>query len=140
MTIGIGRNLDDNPLTREELAHLGYVEVPRIEDLRVTEEQAWWLLEQDLARRVPALARALPFFDELDEVRQAVLVDMAYCLGIDGLLLFRQTLRSIAEGNYGAAAGGILGSRFASQVGRQPGRRAWRLALMMRTGEWPQDL
>jgi len=74
----------------------------------------------------------LPWFTELDEVRQAVLVDMGYNLGIDGLLKFKRTLGSVESGNYANAAIQMLESKWATQVGH----RAERLSDMMETGEW----
>ncbi len=140
LTIGIGRNLEANPLTVVEREHLAHKSWRDIRELRITTEEAWWLLAEDLARRIPELARALPFFGELDRVRQAVLIDMAYCLGVEGLLLFRRTLQSIASGDYQLAAREMLQSKWATQVGKAPGQRAWRLARMMDTGQWPDDL
>jgi lysozyme len=52
-------------------------------------------------------------------------------MGIHGLLTFRNTLEAMRRGNYESAAAGMLASKWARQVGR----RADRLAAIMRTGE-----
>ena len=44
---------------------------------------------------------------------------------------FHNTLAAIEAGNYAAASGGMLASKWAKQVGA----RATRLAAMMKTGE-----
>ncbi len=136
-TIGIGRNLDDNPLTSAEIAHLGRASIA---ETGITEEEAWWLLDADIAKATAELRRALPFFPSLDEVRQAVLIDMCYNLGWPKLSLFRQTLAAMAAQNYRGAAGMMLRSRWAIQVGKLPNQRAGRLSRMMETGQWPAGL
>ncbi|MFZ9654660.1 MAG: glycoside hydrolase family protein [Limnohabitans sp.] len=109
LTIGIGRNLDD---------------------VGISQEEALGLLRNDIARALSAVRIELPWFDRLDDIRQRVVVDMAFNLGIDGLLAFKQTLAAVASGDYDRAATEMLNSRWAAQVGE----RARRLARMMRTG------
>ena len=110
LTIGIGRNLDD---------------------VGITQDEAMLMLRTDIARALSGVRTELPWFEQLDNIRQRVLVDMAFNLGIDGLLAFRQTLSAIATGDYDRAATEMLNSRWAGQVGE----RARRLARMMRTGK-----
>lgn len=90
------------------------------------------LLEYDIERVKKELLAALPWFLELDPPRQAVLIDMAFNLGTAGLLKFANTLRSIREGAYSAAAMHMLDSTWAQQVGI----RAQRLAAQMEKGTW----
>jgi lysozyme len=111
LTIGVGFNLDDVGLYPEEIAF--------ILDNRI-----------NLVRK--GLESELPWFKDLDEVRQAVLIDMGYNLGVDGLLKFKRTLGSIQRGHYATAAIQMLESKWATQVGD----RADRLSDMMETGEW----
>lgn len=115
LTIGVGRNLEDRGITREESA---------------------MLLANDIRAVDAGLVRALPWVARLDDVRQRVLVDMAFNLGLQGLLEFKRTLKAVEEGRYQQAAGMMLESRWASQVGA----RAERLARMMLTGADPREL
>jgi lysozyme len=115
LTIGIGRNLEDRGITREESAYL---------------------LANDIAAEERELLRALPWVATLDEVRQRVLLDMAFNMGIVGLLAFKRTLATIQAGDYQAAATMMLDSRWAKQVGQ----RAERLSRMMATGKDPREL
>jgi lysozyme len=115
LTIGIGRNLDDRGITREE---------------------AEYLLSNDISDVWLRLVSLLPFFARLDTVRQSILLDMAFNLGVPGLMAFKNTLAAIGDGRYADAAAGMLASRWAEQVGR----RAQRLSEMMRTGNWPDEL
>lgn len=112
LTIGIGRNLEDRGITTEE---------------------AMYLLQNDINSIWLQLANRLPYFLNLSEVRQRVLIDMAFNLGIEGLLAFRKTLAHVAAGRYAEAATEMLDSRWADQVGE----RSRRLSRMMRTNEDP---
>jgi lysozyme len=113
-TIGIGRNLIDVGLSDDEI------------DL---------MLAHDINRTIQDLDIHLPWWRQLDEVRARVLVDMAFNMGVGnaskGLLSFRNTLNLVEEGMYALAANNMLASKWARQVGR----RAIRLADMMRTGQ-----
>jgi lysozyme len=115
LTIGVGRNLDDRGITREESA---------------------MLLANDISAVEAELLRALPWASQLDEVRQRVLLDMAFNLGLPGLLEFRRTLATIQAGRYQKAAAMMLDSKWAAQVGQ----RARRLSQMMVSGQEPAEL
>ena len=115
LTIGVGRNLEDRGISAEESA---------------------MLLANDIAAMERELQHALPWVATLDEVRQRVLVDMAFNLGIVGLLAFKRTLGAIAAGQYQQAATMMLDSKWARQVGQ----RAERLSRMMATGKDPREL
>ena len=108
-TVGIGRNLDARGITREE---------------------ALFLAKNDVELCKAQLDKHLPWWRMLDEVRQRVLINMAFNLGINGLLGFKNTLAAVKAKNWQAASQGMLGSKWADQVGA----RAQRLAKMMRTG------
>ena len=107
LTIGVGRNLDD---------------------VGISEAEAAFLLESDIARTSKALDAALPWWTTLSEERQRVLLNMAFNMGIQGLLGFKNTLAAIQAGKFEDAANGMLASKWAGQVGN----RAQRLAQMMR--------
>lgn len=107
LTIGVGRNLDDRGLTRAE---------------------ALTLLDNDIADFWARLLAALPWLAEAPEPVQEALLNMAFNLGVEGLLDFRQTLALIRTGDYAGAAQAMLASRWAGQVGQ----RAARLAAQVR--------
>lgn len=91
------------------------------------------LYDYDYNEKFYALSRRLPWFTRLSEVRQAVLVDMAFNLGVQGLMGFTKTLTHLEAGEYQLAAKEMLKSEWRSQVGN----RARRLAAMMSTNRWP---
>ena len=90
------------------------------------------LLESDIADKASDLDKSLPWWRDLDEVRQAVLLGMAFQMGINGLLGFKNTLAMVKSGNYAGAANGMLNSLWAKQTPA----RAKRMSEQMRTGEW----
>lgn len=119
--------------------HLGYwtIGVGRLVDpskpgsgLRSSEID--FLLRNDIDDRMQELTRRLPWFSGLDEARQAVLVNMAFQLGTEGLMGFRTTLSLIESGMYSAASVQMLRSKWATQTPE----RAARLAEQMKTGRW----
>lgn len=94
------------------------------------------LLAYDISEVEAGLHEALPWtlpMSYTDPVRYAVLVDMAFNLGVPGLLKFKNTLEYVRTGQWVNAGAGMLASLWASQVGS----RARRLANMMRDGKWP---
>jgi lysozyme len=95
-----------------------------------TQSQAEAVLIADVAEHNAKLAAALPWVAKLDPVRRRVLQNMAFNLGIAGLLGFKNTLEYVRTGQYGEAADNMLASKWAKQVGQ----RAVRLARQMRTG------
>lgn len=97
---------------------------------RITVPEAMLLLENDIARVESEVRARWPWFDTLDAVRQDVVLNMAFNLGVAGLAGFRVTLGHIEAGRYQEAADAMLRSRWASQVHD----RADRLADKMRTG------
>lgn len=109
LTIGVGRNLTDVGISKAE---------------------AFVLLDTDIARAQADLDRAFPWWREMSEVRQRVLCDLCFNMGLVTLRTFERTMAAMARGDYAKAAVGMLSSHWAEQVGK----RARRLAQMMATG------
>ena len=119
--------------------HLGFwtIGVGRLVDKRkpgagLRPNEIDYLLRNDIADRLAALERAIPWFGKLDDARQGVLVNMAFQMGTAGLLGFKNTLTLVAAGRYEEAAQRMLQSKWATQTPA----RAKRLAEQMKTGEW----
>lgn len=128
LTIGIGRNLDDNPLTEEEIAYIGH----NCRTLFISNDQAAYLCRNDLKKVRADLDKHLPWWRDLNPDRQYVMIDLCFNMGVKTLLTFKRTLDSIARGYYVRAAEQLLQSKYAKQVGI----RAKRNAYAMRTGEY----
>jgi lysozyme len=91
-----------------------------------------YLLKNDVKRATAGIEAALPWFHLLDEARQAVLIGMAFQMGVKGLLAFSTTLSHVRVGRYAEAAVAMLESLWA----RQTPERAARMSKQMETGEW----
>jgi lysozyme len=105
-TIGIGRALDVHGVSKAE---------------------AYYLLNNDIDGLLKELAVRLPEFSKLDDPRQRTLCNMAFNLGVSGLLEFREMLAAIAQQKYGQAATCLLESK----LGAQATSRAKRLAQLL---------
>ena len=110
LTIGCGRNLEGTGLTYDE---------------------AMFLLDNDIQRVMRELRKRLSWWAGLDPTRWQVLINMAFNLGVGGLLKFKNMLADLEGGNYEHAAKEMLDSDWAIQVGA----RATELAEQMRTGQ-----
>jgi lysozyme len=109
LTVGIGRNL---------------------EDVGLTEEEARYLLKNDIARIERDLDALIPWWRSLSSRRQRALGNMAFQLGANGLKKFSQMLNALEDGDYEKAANEALDSMWAKQTPA----RAQRIAQMMREG------
>lgn len=96
----------------------------------ITREESRYLLRNRLARLEVDLDKAIPWWRKLNPVRQRVLLNMAYNLGVTGLLKFKRALAAAKRGAYAEASRELMMSDWAPQVGP----RADRLAAMMRDG------
>lgn len=114
LTIGVGRLID--PAKGGGISHA----------------ESEMLLANDIAAKTIELNAKLPWIVEIDSTRRAALTNMAFNLGVDGLLKFGHTLALIRAGNWDMAADAMLNSLWAQQVGP----RAKRLSEQIRTGEW----
>jgi lysozyme len=91
-----------------------------------------FLLENDIKVKTREVLLALPWVPRLSEPRQAVLIGMAFQMGIGGLLKFKRMLSAVEDGHYNEAAAEMMDSAWAKQTFG----RATRMAKQMETGEW----
>ncbi|WP_299494664.1 glycoside hydrolase family protein [uncultured Shewanella sp.] len=158
-TIGVGRNLDAQGLSikevealitnndhRVDILHKDHMKMDEMWTLAeiasdsehvkalcqggITFEEALYLLDNDIELVESQLLKNINFINKLDDIRKVVLCDMAFNLGMAGLLKFKRMLRAVELGNYQMAADEMLASKWARQVGQ----RAIDLADMMRSG------
>lgn len=108
LTIGVGRNLEDTGITQEE---------------------ANYLLENDIRQAKRTAEWAFPWFRDLSLTRQAVVISMIFNLGIKGFRSFRRLIDALEHGDYARAALEMRSSKWARQVGD----RAVELARMMKS-------
>jgi lysozyme len=94
-TIGIGRNLDDVGITKEE---------------------AFYLLGNDIDRCDKQLDQYLPWWRTLSDRRQRALLNQCFQLGIGGLLKFSKMLGALQAGDWPEAYRQALDSRWYAQT------------------------
>ena len=109
LTIGYGRNLDDNGISQEE---------------------ADFLFDNDFHSCERQLARCSWYVDQPEGV-QAALINMCFNLGLPRLKGFKRMIAALETKNYALAAQEALNSKWATQVGQ----RARDIAVMLREGK-----
>jgi lysozyme len=122
-TVGVGHNISDRGLP-------GYAVVELIEKQELSDETISRILSDDIDK-VLVDCNAIPVFKNLNVVRQSVLADMVFNMGLGTVLQFQNTLSYVAKGDWKNAATNMLKSKWAGQVGN----RANELARLMETGE-----
>lgn len=110
MTIGVGRNLTANGISREE---------------------ALFLLQNDVAEAIADL-ESLPFWLTLNEARQRVLIDIRFNVGPSRFIKFKKLREALEAGDYGRAAKEIRNSKLSKY-------RRTRLAEWMESGVLPEE-
>ena len=97
--------------------------------LPLSEEEAELLLKHRLDKKILELNEKEPFFLELPQKAQEVIANMAYQLGVGGVLKFKKMWMALKNGDYQKAADEMLDSKWAKQTPN----RAKRLARIMRS-------
>lgn len=105
LSIGFGRNLDD---------------------VGITEEEAEYLLMNDL-QRAENDAQKIPGYDKCSQIRRDVLIEMVFNIGFPRVMGFRKMLAAISAGDYKEAAVQMLDSKWHKDVGNRADRLAWRM-------------
>ena len=115
LTIGIGRNLDDVGINKEE---------------------SYYLLTTDLVGISRDLDRNILWWRDMPDSARRGLLNMAFNLGWPKLQTFRRMLAALKASDYERAALETLNSKYAKQVGS----RACRIADLFReAARWEAD-
>lgn len=114
----------------DSMGHLtiGYGQL--VSELKVTEREAEKWLLAGIEAKTKELEPFLAFRSVKDPVRRDVLIEMAYNLGVGGLMKFKNMWASIKVQDWDAASAHMLDSLWAKQVGH----RAHVLANRMKQG------
>ena len=95
LTIGVGRNLDD---------------------LGISEDEAMYLLENDIERVKKELREIFPKYDEFPENVKMVLIDMDFNLGKSRFLTFKKMIQAVKKRDWEAMIREMKNSRWCKQV------------------------
>jgi lysozyme len=110
-TIGVGRNLEDVGLSEDEIEYL---------------------LQNDIERTKNLIERYMPWYSDLDEVRQEALINFVFNVGIGTAMKFKNAMAALEAHDYDTAAVEMMDSNWAKQVGS----RAVEVTEMIKTGEY----
>ena len=110
-TIGYGRNLDTNG---------------------ISEAEADAMLDEDLRKVIKSLLSSGIVLCVHKDSRQAVIINMAFQMGVSGFLNFTNTIAAFNRKDYHTTSREMLNSLWA----RQTPNRAKELSEQMRTGVW----
>lgn len=114
LTIGVGRLIDQRKGGRLRADEIAY------------------LLSNDIDAAISEVDRRIPWVRNLSIERRAALYNMAFQMGVNGLLGFKNTLEMARRGDFEGAARGMLNSKWAKQTPA----RARRVSEQFRTGKW----
>ena len=89
----------------------------------ITEEEAAWILRRRIEKLEQELKLKIPRFTRYPDGVKRALVNMAYQMGVSGVLGFKNTLRMIDEGKYEEAAQNALKSKWATKDTPQRAKR-----------------
>ena len=109
LTLGVGRNIEERGITMDESDYL------LANDITICEEEA---------------TRVFKWYNTLSDVRQRVILNMIFNLGLTKLLNFKKFLAAMEAEDWEEAGKQMLDSRWAKQVGN----RADRLEQMIVNG------
>ena len=113
-TCGIGHSCVASPL-------------PKNWKYPLTDQQIDLLYQIDLAKIIAGMDLKLPWWRKLDEVRQHVLLNLAFNLGVNGLVNFKRMCAAAKAGDWKTAKVELLDSEAARLLPARYGRLAKRL-------------
>ena len=113
ITVGVGRNLSDRGVKPDEIS---------------------LMLRNDIADALRE-CRQYGWFNGLDDVRQNVILNMVFNMGMPRLLGFKVTIGHIAAGRFAEASEEMLDSDWARRDVSED--RSGELSRMMKSGKWP---
>jgi len=97
-SIGVGRNLETNGISKKEAMHL---------------------LDNDIKTAIQSLDKHWPAYKMLPGRAQMVCIDLVFNMGIHTWLSFRKTRSYIELNEWDKAGDELLNSKYAQQVGRR---------------------
>lgn len=125
LTVGYGRNLQAHPIPNRDW---------RVQPATRKEADGW--LRDEVTAVYFSLRKHRPLLEEIDQVRAACLINMAFQLGVAGLLGFKRTWRCIEQRDWAKAAANAAASKWA----RQTPNRARRVCRALESGAWPAEI
>jgi len=98
MTIGVGRNIQENGINYDE---------------------AMYLLDNDIGRCIRELKEIFKDFDRLPENIQTALIDMIFNIGKPRFMKFKKMIQAVKDRDFQKASEEAKDSRWCKQVGKR---------------------
>ena len=118
LTIGIGHNIEDNPLNEELQGWLN-------SGGELTDKEINDIFTEDVQVAIKDVENIFAeSWESLSQVRKEVLVNMAFNLGGPRLRQFKKMIAAVNDKDYAEAGTQMLDSRWARQVGNRSKRLA----------------
>jgi len=114
ITVGVGRNLDENG------------------GIGLSDDEIEYLLMNDIERCDAELRAAYDWYENLKKPRRDAMINMCFNLGLTRLRGFVKALEAMSREQYDVAADEFMDSRWAEQVGD----RAVEVTELIRSGEY----
>lgn len=114
LTIGVGRLIDEN------------------KGGKLSADEIEYLLDNDIDKVINQTIREFDWYDDLSDIRQEVILNMIFNLGLGGMKKFKNMITALKRHNWEDASREMLDSKWSGQVGQ----RAIRLSEAMRTDTW----
>jgi len=97
----------------------------------ITESESLEIVKNRVVSIQSALSLKLPYFTKLPDQAKEVLIEMAYQMGVSGLLGFKKTLSLIKSGDYVGASREMHHSQWAYQTPKRAAALSRKLALCL---------
>jgi lysozyme len=114
ITVGVGRNLDENG------------------GIGLSDDEIEYLLMNDIERCDAELRAAYDWYEDLKKPRRDAMINLCFNLGLTRLRGFVKALEAMSREQYDVAADEFMDSRWAKQVGD----RAVEVTELIRSGEY----
>jgi len=114
LTIGVGRLIDEN------------------KGGKLSADEIEYLLDNDIDKVINQTIREFDWYDDLSDIRQEVILNMIFNLGLGGMKKFKNMITALKRHDWEDASREMLDSKWSGQVGQ----RAIRLSEAMRTDAW----
>ena len=114
ITVGVGRNLDENG------------------GIGLSDDEIEYLLMNDIERCDAELRAAYDWYENLKKPRRDAMINLCFNLGLTRLRGFVKALEAMSREQFDVAADEFMDSRWAEQVGD----RAIEVTELIRTGEY----
>jgi len=99
---------------------------------KLSEDEIEYLLDNDIDRIQNYAIREFHWYNDLNDVRAEVCLNMIFNLGLTGFKNFKLMIKALERHDYEDASREMLDSKWSGQVGS----RALRLSEAMRKGTW----